>query len=102
MKTVSLSEDSINLLKLMTQDDGLHEAEVRLFQKVERIPHKGEGRVIILHGVPGLGKTYTVECLAEWSGTVSSCLSFISTYEPRLTHITRIQVGPFYVLPPLI
>ncbi|KAJ8118977.1 hypothetical protein ONZ43_g3889 [Nemania bipapillata] len=29
---------------------------------------KGEGRIILLHGSPGLGKTYTVECLAQWSG----------------------------------
>ncbi|TGJ85217.1 hypothetical protein E0Z10_g3542 [Xylaria hypoxylon] len=34
----------------------------------ERIEGKGRGRIIILHGVPGVGKTYTVECIAEWSG----------------------------------
>ncbi|VUC31567.1 unnamed protein product [Clonostachys rosea] len=33
----------------------------------ELIEHKGKGRIIILHGVPGVGKTYTVECMAEWS-----------------------------------
>jgi hypothetical protein len=31
------------------------------------IEGKGEGRILLLHGRPGLGKTYTAECAAEWS-----------------------------------
>ena len=36
--------------------------------QVDFVPDKGEGRIILLHGSPGLGKTYTAECVAEWSG----------------------------------
>lgn len=35
--------------------------------KADYIEEKGEGRIILIHGSPGLGKTYTVECVAEWS-----------------------------------
>lgn len=34
----------------------------------EPIENKGRGRIVILHGPPGLGKTYSVECAAAWSG----------------------------------
>ncbi|KAI1742689.1 hypothetical protein F4680DRAFT_24010 [Xylaria scruposa] len=37
------------------------------------IPEKGEGRIILLHGSPGVGKTYTVECLAQWSDPSYGC-----------------------------
>lgn len=29
---------------------------------------KGEGLIILLHGVPGVGKTSTAECVAEYTG----------------------------------
>lgn len=35
--------------------------------KADSIAGKGEGRIILLHGEPGMGKTYTAECVAEWS-----------------------------------
>ncbi|KAN0113249.1 hypothetical protein V8E51_006200 [Hyaloscypha variabilis] len=31
------------------------------------IPGKGEGQVFLLHGPPGTGKTYTVECVADYT-----------------------------------
>jgi DNA replication protein DnaC len=43
--------------------------------KADHIPEKGEGRSILLHGSPGLGKTYTVECIAEWSSELSTANS---------------------------
>lgn len=36
----------------------------------DSIQGKGAGRIIMLHGTPGVGKTYTAECIAEWSGTL--------------------------------
>ncbi|KAI1338825.1 P-loop containing nucleoside triphosphate hydrolase protein [Xylariaceae sp. FL0016] len=32
------------------------------------IESKGEGRIFLLHGGPGVGKTYTAECIAEFTG----------------------------------
>ncbi|KAI1479212.1 hypothetical protein F4774DRAFT_138082 [Daldinia eschscholtzii] len=30
--------------------------------------NKGEGQIFLLHGSPGVGKTYTAECIAEYTG----------------------------------
>ena len=32
------------------------------------IQNKGEGQIFLLHGPPGVGKTYTAECIAEFTG----------------------------------
>ena len=32
------------------------------------IENKGEGQIFLLHGSPGVGKTYTAECIAEHTG----------------------------------
>lgn len=29
---------------------------------------KGKGLIVLLHGVPGVGKTSTAECVAEYTG----------------------------------
>jgi DNA polymerase III delta prime subunit len=47
--------------------DAQHQSLDHILQ-ADYIEEKGEGRVILLHGPPGLGKTYTVECIAEYSG----------------------------------
>ena len=62
INTVALPEEKLDLIKaiayrsLETSEPALDKAH---------IDHKGESRVVILHGFPGLGKTYTVECIAE-------------------------------------
>lgn len=70
--TVAISEDDLDVIKALTHRADPTSADNRIVESVfspDHIKHKGEGRVIILHGVPGLGKTYTVECIAEWSST---------------------------------
>ncbi|KAL9040175.1 MAG: hypothetical protein Q9214_004591 [Letrouitia sp. 1 TL-2023] len=36
--------------------------------QVDHAHNKGEGQVVLLHGPPGVGKTYTVECIAQSTG----------------------------------
>ncbi|KAL8734032.1 MAG: hypothetical protein Q9166_001793 [cf. Caloplaca sp. 2 TL-2023] len=36
--------------------------------RIDYISNKGEGQVALLHGPPGVGKTYTVECIAQATG----------------------------------
>lgn len=36
--------------------------------RMDTVANKGEGQVALLHGPPGVGKTYTVECIAQSTG----------------------------------
>lgn len=67
--------DLVNTIAFSNQSDLDHiKAATKVYQdtpemfKPDRIAEKGEGRAILLHGPPGMGKTYTAECIAEWSG----------------------------------
>ncbi|KAI1265447.1 hypothetical protein F5Y18DRAFT_386613 [Xylariaceae sp. FL1019] len=45
------------------------EAEGRLIPwNTDIVQNKGEGRIFLLHGTPGVGKTSTAECIAESTG----------------------------------
>ena len=35
--------------------------------RIDPIKGKGEGRILLLHGAPGTGKTFTAECIAEYA-----------------------------------
>ncbi|KAH8667874.1 P-loop containing nucleoside triphosphate hydrolase protein [Ilyonectria robusta] len=36
--------------------------------RADFLENKGEGQIFLLHGSPGVGKTYTAECIAEYTG----------------------------------
>lgn len=64
----------------------------------EPIENKGRGRIVILHGPPGLGKTYSVECAAAWSGKRSvfyaSCEIYLQEESGRpLFRLTCAELG---------
>lgn len=43
------------------------DADARRDLKEDLVRGKGKGLVILLHGVPGVGKTSTAECVAEYT-----------------------------------
>lgn len=50
--------------------------------QIDPIAGKGEGQIMLLHGPPGTGKTFTTECMAEFSGKLiaSQRLSALTTF----------------------
>jgi hypothetical protein len=70
--TIAMDDEQLKMIKALTikrQTHGLDPIDRTKIFKADQIKGKGEGRVILLHGSPGLGKTYTVECIAEYTGT---------------------------------
>lgn len=66
---------------------------------------EGEGRIIMLHGPPGVGKTYTVECVAKWVGMFSqerfSCviIGWLLMLGRPMSRITCTELGEIYQTP---
>jgi hypothetical protein len=76
IETVALSrhDDDMDHIKALTFNPAqrnMTSAATARSLKTDGIMDKGEGRVILLHGLPGLGKTYTAECIVEWSGRLT-------------------------------
>ena len=68
--TIAIDENSLKKIKMLTYRpvrtiDGLKGPQY-IFSP-DRILGKGKGRILLLHGLPGMGKTYAAECVAEWS-----------------------------------
>ncbi|KAE9379868.1 hypothetical protein N431DRAFT_458857 [Stipitochalara longipes BDJ] len=68
----SSPEDILNRIILPPRDIEMIQALAQPFKKgqpdfwgADFIAGKGEGQIFLLHGPPGTGKTYTVECVAE-------------------------------------
>ncbi|KFZ17918.1 hypothetical protein V501_01479 [Pseudogymnoascus sp. VKM F-4519 (FW-2642)] len=68
--TIAMPDQDLEDIEALTQrgkKTSLNREEVELAFSPDCIEHKGEGCVILLHGRPGLGKTYATECIAEYS-----------------------------------
>ena len=51
--------------------------------KLDAVQKKGEGQVVLLHGPPGVGKTYSVECIAQSTGRPLIALTMNDLLEVR-------------------
>ncbi|KAL3694646.1 hypothetical protein R1sor_008297 [Riccia sorocarpa] len=77
----------------------LRKAEDGEQRRIDPIPNKGEGCIIIRYGPPGIGKTLTAESLAEklhaplWSLSVSELGTASSELETRLVNLLEIAVS---------
>ncbi|KKK16408.1 hypothetical protein ARAM_004743 [Aspergillus rambellii] len=86
------SEDSIDNL-VLGEDDlkticrlAKRQNNIQESWAADFIEGKGTGQIILLHGPPGVGKTYTVEAIAEWLHRPLLALSItdIGTIETRV------------------
>lgn len=68
---LQIDEDALRLVKGYTPTvrKGLRADYVEdKIISTDPIRGKGEGRIMLLHGHPGTGKTFVVECISEFSG----------------------------------
>jgi signal recognition particle GTPase len=87
MSTLAMPQEELDIIKAITHkatqtapqqepqkepQEEPQESSSNIVSRLDHIEHKSESRVVILHGVPGLGKTYTVECVAEFYSTFCS------------------------------
>ncbi|KAK8057254.1 P-loop containing nucleoside triphosphate hydrolase protein [Apiospora saccharicola] len=72
LKSLVIDEHKLNMIKAITEPRLKQEKsqDVPFYWytfNVEQVEGKGEGRVILLHGPPGTGKTFTAEYIAEYT-----------------------------------
>ena len=71
LDTLVMKQERIEMIKALSQkfvrhDDDRKQAQ-REFWSADFIKGKGRSQVILLHGKPGVGKTYTAECIAVYT-----------------------------------
>lgn len=71
LNTLVMSDKRIKMLKALSKnfmipaDGDAHIEPHKGFWSADFIKGKGKSEIILLHGRPGVGKTYTAECMAE-------------------------------------
>ncbi|KAI0126481.1 P-loop containing nucleoside triphosphate hydrolase protein [Xylariales sp. AK1849] len=66
-----MPEERKNMIKALVHrfsTDSQSATEQQKAWSADFIENKGEGKIFLLHGSPGVGKTYTAECIAEFTG----------------------------------
>ncbi|KAI9712426.1 MAG: hypothetical protein M1820_001639 [Bogoriella megaspora] len=63
LKNLVLAEEDLNMIKALAHQQNTSKVAF----KMDFISGKGEGQVVLLHGPPGVGKTYTVEAVSAYS-----------------------------------
>ena len=63
-----MNESHLRMVRILTERYNGQQDDRNAAWSADFIQSKGEGQIFLLHGPPGVGKTYTVECIAETSG----------------------------------
>lgn len=67
IKNLVMDDRHRKLVEVLTYKYKDQERDRREAWNADFIRSKGEGQIFLLHGPPGVGKTYTAECIAEMS-----------------------------------
>ena len=68
IKNLVMDDNHLKMVKVLTDrfDEGQQRDQSSNWS-ADFIGSKGEGQIFLLHGPPGVGKTYTTECIAEYT-----------------------------------
>lgn len=64
LNTLQIDPINMRLITALTHRPN----DARRSWSADNINNKGEGLIFLLHGPSGVGKTYTAECIAQYSG----------------------------------
>ena len=75
IKNLVMDDNHLKMVKVLTDrfDDGQQRGQSSSWS-ADFIGSKGEGQIFLLHGPPGVGKTYTTECIAEYTRELDNLL----------------------------
>lgn len=64
IENLQIPSGTLDMIKALTQK---YEEKGKTWS-ADFIQNKGEGQIFLLHGPSGVGKTYTAECIAKFTG----------------------------------
>ena len=65
IRTLVMDENHLRMVEILTYKYKEQQRDKNGAWAADFIRSKGEGQIFLLHGPPGVGKTYTAECIAE-------------------------------------